>query len=205
MSATASIAPTDRLAAIIARLAACVAEQGPLTRRGGTLLIAIWTRLNRMSTRFAAVAATPIPPPRPLRPASEPLPTPAQPTETPRRKPAMAYGARWLIRLLPGTAASLSQLEALLRDPEMEALLAADPRLGRILRPLCWALGVHRSLAPPARKRRKRQAPESPPAEPAPAHAAAALADTGPPPLRINFRARDLLTQLRMGPSPYWT
>ena len=41
MSATAPIAPTDRLAAIIARLAACVAEQGRVTQLAGTLLVAI--------------------------------------------------------------------------------------------------------------------------------------------------------------------
>ena len=70
----------------------------------------------------------------------------------PRRPPVLPRGARWLLRLIPGAAASRSQREALLREPEMAALLAADPRLGRILRPLCRMLGVHGSVTPPAAK-----------------------------------------------------
>lgn len=204
MSATPSLPPTDRFAAIIARLADCVAAQGRLKRLAGTLLVAIWTRLHRMSARFAAVAATPVPPPRPERPAPAPHPASPRPTRAPHRPPTMPHGARWLIRLLPDTAASLSQLEALLREPEMAALLADDPRLGRILRPLCWALGVDRRLAPPARKRRKPPAPEPPPTEPDQVLAAVAPAAPRPPRAPINFGARDLLTQLRMGPSPFW-
>jgi len=34
-------------------------------------------------------------------------------------------------------------------------MLAADPRLGRILRPLGWMLGVERALLPPSRWRRR--------------------------------------------------
>ena len=72
-------------------------------------------------------------------------------------------GAHWLLRLIPGAAASRSQREALLREPEMEALLAADPRLVRILRPLCRMLGVHGSVTLPSRKRRAPPAPEPSP------------------------------------------
>ena len=166
MSATLPIPPTtDRLAAIVPLPAGCFAEQRRLTRLAGALVIAIWTRLHRISARFGAVAATPLPPPRPARPDPAPRAAAPHPAPSSRRPAAMPHGAGWLVRLMPGTAASRSQLEALLRDPEMAALLAADPRLGRILRPLCWMLGVHRSLAPPARRRRKPPAAErSPPA-----------------------------------------
>ena len=190
MSATQPVPPmTDRLAAIVALLAGCVAEQGCLRRVAGALVIAIWTRLHRISAHFRAVAATPLPPPRPARPDPPPRATAPHPAPSPRRPTAMAHDAGWLVRLMPGTAASRSQLEALLRDPEMAALLAADPRLGRILRPLCWMLGVHRSLAPPARRRRKPPAAERPPA----ASAGAANAPPQPRPkrARITPRARE--------------
>lgn len=63
--------PTDRLAAVIACLADCVAEQGNLKRLAAPLLLAIWKRLSNISARFFAVAATKPPPPRrpPLLPA----------------------------------------------------------------------------------------------------------------------------------------
>lgn len=220
MSATTLPSPIERLAAIIAWLAACVAEQGNRQRLPGALVAAIWTRLHRIAAQFRAVAATPIPPPPPAppEPAANPTtpqpesPRPASPPQAarpPRRPPVMPYGARWLLRLIPGAAISLSQLETLLRDPEMEALLAADPRLGHILRALCWMLGVRRSLTPPPRRRRKPPAPIRPPAEPEPGLAAAPdcaarLAGRAPQ-VRFNLRARDLLFQLRMGPSPIWT
>ena len=214
MAVSAPATPTERLAAIIAWLAGCVAEQGSRQRLAGPLVVAIWTRLRRMSARFLALAATPIPPPRPARPAPaghDDAPGPAIPppaARTPRRPPAMPYGARWLPRLIPGTAAGLSQLETLLRDPEMEALLAADPRLGRILRALCWMLGVHPSLAPPPRRRRTPPAPTTSPTEPDPGQAAAT--ECAAPRVRrarrkkFNLRGRDLLTRLRMGPSSFW-
>ena len=178
MSATPPLTPTtDRLAAIVALRAGCVAEQGRLARLAGALVIAIWTRLHRISARFRAVAATPLPPPRPARPDPAPRAAAPHPAPSPRRPAAMPHGAGWLVRLMPGTAASRSELEALLRDPEMAALLAADPHLGRILRPLCWMLGVHRSLAPPARRRRRPPAAKLSPA-------ASAGAATVPPQLR---------------------
>ena len=62
----------------------------------------------------------------------------------------------------------------------MAALLAADPRLGRILRPLCWMLGVHASLAPPPRKRRAPPTPEPSPDAPDAAFTAAPPPEIAP-------------------------
>jgi len=97
---------------------------------------------------------------------------------------------------------SRSLLESLLRDPEMIALLAGDPRLGRILRPLCWMLGVHPSLmpAPPRRWRKPAVAAGCEGDPPSPATAAR----PGRRRPRFNLRGKDLLFGLRMGPSPYW-
>ena len=162
MSATLPATPVDRVAAIVAWLASCVAEQGNLRRLPAPLLIAIWKRLRDISARFLAVAATPLPPPRLTAP--NPAPHPARsPRRPPRCPPVLPRGARWLLRLIPGAAASRSQREALLREPEMAALLAADPRLGGILRPLCRMLGVHGSVTPPLRKRRAPPAPQAVP------------------------------------------
>ena len=94
MSATLPATPADRLAAIIAWLASCVAEQGNLRRLSAPLLIAIWKRLRGISARFLAVAATPLPPPRPATP--NPAPTPpdrrAARHATPRCCPAARAG-----------------------------------------------------------------------------------------------------------------
>lgn len=203
--------PTERLAGIIAGLASCVAAQGRLKRLAGPLLVAIWTRLHRISARFLATAAAPV---RPLRaPGPSAMPAPRQaaiqaatPDLAPPSlgRPPMPHASRWLVRLVPGAAASLSQLEALLREPEMAALLAADPRLGRILRPLCWMLGVHPNLAPAPRRRRKPPAQAATAAIPAVVPTSATRRAAPPPQVRINLRARDLLSQLRMGPSPIW-
>ncbi len=51
------------------------------------------------------------------------------------------------MRLVPGAAAGAAQLQTLLTEPEMAALTAAAPQMGRLLRPLCRMLGV---TAPPA-------------------------------------------------------
>ena len=96
MSATQPVTPTtDRLAAIVALLAGCVAEQGCLTRLADALVNAIWTRLHRISTRFGAVAATPLPPPRPARPDPAPravAPHPAPSRAARRRGPTTRAG-----------------------------------------------------------------------------------------------------------------
>jgi len=73
--------------------------------------------------------------PRPLRTRPARV-APADALRLPR-------GYYWLIRLLPYEAAGYgSQLQALLAEPEMAALLAAAPQAGRILRPLCRLLAI---------------------------------------------------------------
>jgi hypothetical protein len=67
--------------------------------------------------------------------------------------------------LLPPTNAYASQLEYLLRDPEMAALVAAAPAsLGRPLRSLCRMLGLTPPpiLAPPPRPAKPKPAPAAP-------------------------------------------
>ena len=97
----------------------------------------------------------------PRRPPAEPKPR--QPSKLPQK-----FG--WLLPLVPDAVVWRSQLERLLQDPEVVALLAAAPAsLGRPLRSLCWML----RLTPPdivaPRKRPRPPREKAPPAPEAPA------------------------------------
>ena len=121
---------------------------------------ALLARLRHLAARFRAVAATPIPPPRPEPKPAEPKFVPTHrfrvlSADPPREPLRLPRSWRWLSRLVPQAAAEHARLEEMLRDPAMTELLAADPRLGRILRPLGWMLGVERALLPPSRWRRR--------------------------------------------------
>ncbi len=103
----------------------------------GARTIPLWFRLQRASTRLVRLmdrlAAGTLRPARPRRGKRTPgVRTPQPPT---------ANG--WLVHQLGYHAAGCgSQLEALLREPDLAALLAAAPTAGRTLRPLCRLLGV---------------------------------------------------------------
>ena len=169
----------DRVTGFVARLADRIAGFGDPARRdlaacdraacdqaglhpthAGTLL----ARLRHLVARFRTVAASPIPPPKPEPKPAEPrfipthsvrdLSTDVSPEATPKPvRPPRSW--RWLSRLVPQAEAERAQLEDLLRDPATQERLAADPRLGRILRPLAWMLGVDRALLPPSGWRRR--------------------------------------------------
>ena len=62
----------------------------------------------------------------------------------------------WLLRMVSGTAAYAGQVQRLLADPEMAALLAGSPQAGHILRPLCRMLGIQPE---PGLLRRRREPP----------------------------------------------
>jgi hypothetical protein len=135
-------------------------QAGLEPKRADTLL----ARLRHLAARFRAVAGTPIPPPKP---ASGPPSGPAEPrfvpthsfrfvpVDPPPERTGLPRAWRWLLRLVPQAAAGRAQLEELLRDPAMADMLATDPRLGPILRPLGWMLGVDRALLPASRRRRR--------------------------------------------------
>ncbi len=129
------------------------------------LVMLLWTRLARLTARFDALVAR-LTAGRPAAPAR-------QRTRPARKAPAaglrLPRGQAWLIRLLPGEAASYGcQLQALLADPAMAALLAAAPEAGRILRPLCRLLAIAPEglLALPSAA--GKPAPKPRPAKPAP-------------------------------------
>jgi len=156
----------DRLTSLVAWLADRIAGAGDpaggdhawLDRTQAGALIA---RLRHLAARFRAVAATPAPPPKPAPGLAEPRFVPAfrhstLSVDSLPEPPRLPHAWRWLLRLVPQADAGRAQLEDLLRDPAMAELLAADRRLGPILRPLGWMLGVDRTLLPASRWRPRR-------------------------------------------------
>ena len=154
---TSPSSATDRFALLIEALCASVAASHA---RGlaGPVIVLIWGRLRRMAARFAA-AAIPAVSRRASRPVrSRPAQLRAALSSSSARdaRPRLPGGFGWLIRLSPAAACHGGQLQRLLADPEMAALLAASPRMGRLLRPLCRMLAVEPPpglLGPPAARR----------------------------------------------------
>ena len=131
-----------RFGGILAGLAALVARG--LLRQPKYLAVIgpLWSWLNRSVRRFGRAVA---------RPAAARVRATAADAEAggvaaPRVRAArLRLPARrgWLVQALGYEAAGYgSQLEALLAEPDMAAILAAMPAVGRILRPLCKMLGV---------------------------------------------------------------
>jgi hypothetical protein len=111
-------------------------------------------RIRRLANRFAALIARAIagtlPTPRLRKPPVPPEPVApdaalAEATHRRPRKPdPLPREHGWLIRMLPALAPYASGLEGMIyHDPQMAELIAAAPQVGRILRPLLWALGGH--------------------------------------------------------------
>jgi len=169
-------AVADRFARLIEGLCRAIAARSALSRLAAPLLILVWRRLRRTAARFAALTARiragrlPRPTAGRRRPAGRPPDAARPPRPPPQRLPARSA---WLIRLVPEAACSASQLRHLLDDPEMAALIAATPQMGRLLRPLCRMLGVDPppGLRPPGRRAPPAAAPAAPsrPAAPKPA------------------------------------
>jgi len=110
--------------------------------------------LTRLATLHAAWRAGTI---RPSRARAPRTPTPAtsphttHPPATPTRPapPRLPRAHLWLIKQVQATATGYYQLQSILADPDFAAFIAEVPRAGRILRPLCTALGLE--LPPPLR------------------------------------------------------
>jgi hypothetical protein len=184
--------PAECFAALLTWLTRAVAARMGGEQLALSLIALIVERLRRIKQRFAYLAA------RVCdglytqrRRSARPPRRPGQPPPPPDRLP-QKFG--WLLPLVPEAAGYRSQLEHLLRDPEMAALLAAAPApLRRPLRSLCRMLGVTPPPilalpapppAPPAAPAAKPQAPPLPspsrPPRTAPAPAPPARA-CGPP------------------------
>ncbi|WP_236656407.1 hypothetical protein [Acidiphilium sp. C61] len=147
----------DVLCGAVARRAAA----GAFGADGGPLGALLWTRLQRYARHFARLCAAPAPPPRPRR---HPRPQHGDNTghsdETVQKKngckPILPRRPAWLLAPVPEAAAAAGLLRALLADPALQRRIGEEPRLGRILRPLCRSLGLKLPamlrLAPRARR-----------------------------------------------------
>ncbi len=138
---------SDRLGAAIELLCRAVAAHGPRHGAASSLTVLAWNRLRRLFARFAALVAAVqagrLPVPR--RTAGKTArPRPASPDA-----PRLPGASGWLLQLAPALDTRLGRawVESLVADPELGALVAQAPQAGRILRPLCHALGIE---LPPA-------------------------------------------------------
>ncbi len=154
--------PAERLARIIDDVCKAAAARAPRGFLAIPILMLLWARLKRMSfriTRLAARAAagTLRTPPR----AAPRQPLSRRPPATPPRRLPRRTG--WLCQPVPAACAYASQLQHLLSEPDMVALLDAAPGIDRLLRPFCRMLGVARPKLPP---RPRSAAPSPPPRQP---------------------------------------
>jgi hypothetical protein len=137
--------PAERLASLLLALIHILDRHCRNGLLAGPRFFLIFARLKTIKYTFARLAARiqagrafPRRPTAPRKPAEQ---------KHPRTKNPLPQGVAWLLKLVPETAASASQLRLLLADPEMVALLAAAPApLRTPIRSLCRMLG----LDPPA-------------------------------------------------------
>ena len=162
---------TEHFASLIEALYRAAAARAGRKHALAPLVLLICPYLRRLARRFETIVA------RVRSGAPAPL---TRPRTAPRRAgvrgPRLPGRYAWLVKLSPECAALGGQLRHLLAQPEMAALLEAAPGAGRILRPLCLAMGIKpgqdvpAALFPPPVARPK----------PAPTADAALTADAAP-------------------------
>ena len=160
MSAVPHRAPAERFALIIDLLRRAVAARNIEGGFARPLIALVWGHLGRLGIRFARLAARIAAGRAAIRRRATPRPAAAA-SARPKPPLRLPQGVGWLRRLGPEVRAGASQLQHLLTDPEMLALIEAAPQMGRILRPLCHMLGV--TLPPALVLPPRPAAPASPP------------------------------------------
>ena len=139
-----------RFAAAIGKLCAMVAARGGREHAVGPLVILICGYLGRLRQRFDRLAARVAAGERQVRAdraradraRTDRVRAGARATDKPRPDVTLPRGWAWLIRFSQPCAQLSEQMEALVHDPAMAAVLAAFPSAGRIFRPLCTALAI---------------------------------------------------------------
>ena len=150
----------------------------------GPMVIRIWKRLT-LITRGLSIAVS-----RPIRlapidrqpPACQHRSRPST-SEQPFNPYRLPTSHAWLVKLIPETQACADQLQAVLSEPEMVALLQTRPGLNRLLRPLCRMLGIQPPSAPLADPPGGNLPPHPLPARTQPAAAPAPAVPWDQPPL----------------------
>ena len=173
---------TERFTSLVLALGRVVgatnrrAELGvPLLMLIGRRLVAIKDRFNDLARRINEGKF------RPRGSPATPRKTSEQPTK-PKPPPALGlpklpHRFGWLPPLAPADATHSAaatytrHLQNLLADPEMVALIQQAPQaMSRVLRPLCWMLGVKPdpALLPPRQRTKRAKPPKPPRAKPPP-------------------------------------
>ena len=101
----------------------------------GETWVLLWHRLNRLAARFQALFA---------RWQTNTLPTPrirASRPYTPREYLRLPTTPGWINHRIAEAAPCAGTLDILLQHPELPKFLQQAPQAGRLLRPLCRALG----------------------------------------------------------------
>ena len=131
-----------RFAWIVAGLGALIAARFVKMPHLSGFTLLLWNRLNRAVRRFHRALTSPG---RVRAPRAR-----ADRADMARERPvALPSGRGWIVRELGWEAAAYyGYLEALLAEIETQAALAAAPRAGRILRPICRMLGVSAAVTP---------------------------------------------------------
>ena len=157
-------APTslsNHLAIIVGAMRGALAARCAKDRAAAPLILLAWTRLGRLAARFerlmAQVRAGRLPAAPVVRRRAPAVPRRFRPPGVPQPL-RLPRGFGWLLRLVRETAAFSGQVETLLADPEMAALLATSPQARRILRPLCHMLAIRPGPALSLPRRRKQAA-----------------------------------------------
>ena len=145
---------------LLIRLQAAIAVVAARERALTVLLVAVWGRIGRISSRLERLIA--------LWRAGK-LPKPrrwlGRVPGTPANKPVSIFPATpaWLLVAVRDAAPFGARLENLLSEAECAEFLAAAPQARRLLRPLCRMLGVGVAAAPAGRVRAVWQVPRSAP------------------------------------------
>ncbi len=105
---------------------------------------AIWHRISRFSLRFRALALNPRPR-RARKPSAKPDPAP-EPESPPAgaKKSKLPAQKGWLLQTFPGHHIPYvrGHLISFFEDPDLSRLSSENPRIGRVLRPLCHMLAI---------------------------------------------------------------
>ena len=160
--------PAERFATCLHWLTKAVVAMMGGDRLPLLLIAQIVDRIRGIKQRFATLAARIAA--GQYVPRQNAAPPQKRPGQAPPPKNPLPNTFGWLLKLVPEAVQYRGQLEILLQDPEMAALLAAAPgAMARPLRSLCRMLGLTppEILAPPpaVRPRIRPPKPERPPAE----------------------------------------
>ncbi len=180
--------PAERFATLTESVARALAAEGLRLGLVAPWLALVWCKLRSTGARILRIAAAleagtlRLTPPRPL----PPLPprtgdASPRPDHAKARRKEIPQGFGWLLRRVTALSFGRSQLEYLLAEPDMAALIAAAPPIAHHLRPICRMLGVKPPPGLfPARRPPRRTRPPAPP-KPAPEAAEEKPAATGRP------------------------